>query len=531
MNDSTVVAKAAGTIVILTIVSKVLGFVREMALAYVFGASAVVDAYQVALTVPNILFTVVGGALSVVAVPLFASYAAEGNKEEAWRVFGIFSSILSLLLIGFILLGVPLSRQIVWLVAPGLEVETAQLAAGLMAFMLPGVLFFCLANLFYGLLNANKIFGPPALGPAVLNVCVILSTTAGLKYGITAVAVGNLTGFLACMLLQVPFLRRAGFRWHWSLNIHHPGVKQAISMMVPLMIGTGISQVYIIIDRILASGLVEGSISALNYANKLVFLPQGVIVMALGTAIFPTLANRAAGGFNEEFNRAVSRSLKLVMMAALPCVVGLAVLREPIVKLLFMRGAFDQNAVVMTAFAVLCFSFGLLGQSLNPVLTRGFYALQDTVTPVKVGVATVVLNLAFSLLLIGPLKHGGLALANSIAATFNFLVLLWLISRKTGGKALQGLGRFAGGVVLASMVTGLVAWGAENALVGLLKGGTLFLALRLLVDAAAGGLAFAVICRVLRLDEYMYIRMLLRRIVSKIMRAICPRFVEIVVRE
>ncbi|NHM27709.1 hypothetical protein G7K71_12110 [Desulfofundulus sp. TPOSR] len=211
-----------------------------MALAYVFGASAATDAYLVAYTVPNVVFAVLGGALTVTAVPLFASYASAGKRDEAWRLFAVFSTLLSMVLLAVVLAGVPLARQIVWLVAPGLPEGTARLAAALLAVMLPGVLFLSMANLFYGLLNANGIFGPPALGPVVTNIFIIASILAGLRFGIVAVAVGALLGNIAAMVLQLPYLRRAGFPFRPALDFHHPGLKQAFGLMFPVMIGTGI---------------------------------------------------------------------------------------------------------------------------------------------------------------------------------------------------------------------------------------------------------------------------------------------------
>ena len=511
MSRINIVARATAVIAVFTLLSKILGFLREVALAYVFGASAATDAYLVAFTVPNVIFAVLGGALTVMAVPLFASYASAGKRDEAWRLFAVFSTLLGLVLLAVVLTGVPCARQIVWLVAPGLPEGTARLAASLLAVMLPGVLFLSLANLFYGLLNASNIFGPPALGSVVTNIFIVASILAGLRFGITAVAAGTTLGYLAALVLQLPYLRRAGFIFRPSLEFRHPGLKRAFGLMFPVMVGTGIGQIYLIIDRVLASGLPEGSISALNYASKLILLPQGVLVMALSTAIFPALSHKAASGDQAGFSHTLLRAVKTVLLVALPAGVGLAVLREPVVRLLFMRGAFDEDDLAMTVFALLCFSLGLAGQCLGPVLTRGFYALQDTATPVKVGVATVTLNLALSLVLVRPLAHGGLALANSLAATFNVAVLFYLLVRRVPGLGARSVLFFAAGAALASFLAGGAAALADGFLARVLAGGTAALALRLAGDALAGLLVFAGTCRFLRLDEYLYLEGVLRR--------------------
>ncbi|MDH7479786.1 MAG: murein biosynthesis integral membrane protein MurJ [Syntrophomonadaceae bacterium] len=500
------IARATAIIAILASLSKVLGFVREMTLAYVFGASSVTDAYLVALTVPGILFSVLGGALTVAAVPVFTSYAARNRNDEGWQVFRIFTTVLSLLIIIVVLLAIPFARQVVWLIAPGLDSSTALLASRLLAVMLPGVLFFSLANLFYGLLNANNVFSIPAAGPVVTNILIIISILAGYFFGIFAVAVGTLAGYMAAMLLQLPALRRVGFRYRFSIDLQNPGVKHTFSLMAPLMIGTGISQAYLVIDRILASGLAEGSISALNYASKLVLLPQGVIVMAVGTAVFPALATRAASGYLGQYVDTLRRSLNMVLLITLPCGVGLAVLRDPIVRLLFARGAFDERAAVMTSFALLCFSVGLIGQCLNPVITRGFYALQDTVTPVKIGVMTVGLNLVFALILVGPMKHGGLALANSIAAVFNVIVLLCVLKKKVTELDIASLKMCFFKLLAASAVMAAAVAVLDRTLVYYIPGPGIFLGLRVLLDIGAGVIIYFSACAALKLDEFYYLQ-------------------------
>ncbi|MCL6612429.1 MAG: murein biosynthesis integral membrane protein MurJ [Peptococcaceae bacterium] len=515
MINTNTIARATAVIAVFTLLSKVLGFVREMAMAHVFGASAATDAFLVAYTLPNIVFAVLGGALVVVAVPVFSAYAAGGKREEAWRVFSIFTTVLVSALALLILAGMPFSRQIVWIVAPGLPEGTALLAAKLVAVMLPAVLFFCLANLFAGLLNANSIFGPASVWPLVNNIFVIASILLGIKSGIYAVAFGALAGNVAAAAVQIPYLRRAGFAFKPSLDIHHPGLKQVFSLMLPVMVGTGVGQAYLLIDRILASGLAEGSISALNYASKLILLPQGIFVTAVGTAIFTSMSSSAARGNLGDLARTLSRGIKMVLLVAFPAGVGLAVLRDPVVRLLFGRGAFDEKDAAMTSLALLCFSFGLAGQCLNPILSRGFFALRDTVTPVKTGIITVAVNLAFSLLLIGPLKHGGLALANSIAANFNVIVLFWLLSRRVPELSAGGLRRFTGGVVLASGIMGLAVAGADALLSGVLEGGAAALALRAGLDILAGVAVLAAACEVLKLDEYLYLRDLALRLYGK----------------
>lgn len=506
MNKENTILKATVLMTIIAIIAKLLGFLREVVLAYVFGASAGVDAYLVALTLPMVIFTVVGNALLITVVPIFARHEVNGRKKEANKLLGNFAMILMSILIIIIIVCYPLSRQIIWLIAPGLPQATAILATKLLIIMLPGILFFCMASLFSGILNANNIFGPPAVSPALISIFIIIGTIGGMHYGIKASAVGTVVGFVAGMLILIPYVGKTGFRLQWPVDIHDPGMKELFMLMLPIIIGTGISQIYFIIDRFFASGLSEGSIAALNYAFKIILLPQSIIVMALGTAIFPLLSTVVAQGKYEEYSNIIVRALKLMTLVALPCGIALAVLRFPVVMLLFKRGAFDQNAVAMTATALLCFSFGMLGHCLNPILTKGFYADQDMSTPVKVAIVSVLLNLVLSIILIKPLKLGGLALANSSAALFNVVVLFYLLQGKVPALRGKGLGCFVGKTAIASIVGGGLAWWLDYSLAIYFFSGSLSMFIRLLIDSVVGAIAFMLMCRIFRLDEYMYLR-------------------------
>ncbi|MGE5372290.1 MAG: murein biosynthesis integral membrane protein MurJ [Solirubrobacterales bacterium] len=506
MSDYTTVAKATVFLAALAVVAKVLGFIREMVLAYVFGANATVDAYVVALTLPMVVFAVVGAALSVTAVPIFADYAARGEKPEAFRMFSHFTIVLALLLFLLVLALYPAASRIILLIAPELQPDTAILAAKLLRIMLPGLVFFSLANLFYGILNANQVFGPPAVGPAVISLLTIAGTFCGIRFGIQGAAWGTLVGFAGAMLLQLPFLSRAGFRLHWPIELRNPGVRKTFAVMLPMMVGSSIVQFYVLIDRFFASGLPAGSISALNYASKVILLPQAIIVLALGTAIFPMLSDLSAQGRESAFSQAVDRSLKLMTLIALPCGVALAFLRKPIIAFLFQRGAFDQDAVSLTAFALLCFSVGLVGHCLEPILTRSFYAMQDTGTPVKIAVFSVLVNLLLSMMLVRPFQLGGLALANSAAAILNVTILYTVLTRRVDTMRHNRLGGFFGQTVAASLAAGAAAWILDAMLAPLLPAGTLRLLVRLSLDGVAGAAVFGLICRVLKLDEYMFLR-------------------------
>ncbi|RYD07073.1 hypothetical protein N752_00390 [Desulforamulus aquiferis] len=243
-----------------------------------FGATAVTDAYVVAFNIPNAVFAIVIGALAVVVVPVFSEYVAKGQKDEAWRLF---NTVITMVIVVFSVLtvvGFFAAPLLVKLTAPGLPADTATLAIRLTVIMLPILIFYGLATVFQGLLNANQVFAIPALSTSVTNLVIIISAlTLGGWYGVEGLAVGTVGGFVLAALIQVPKLRQQGFRFKFSTDWRHPGVRKVMYLVGPVAIGTSLNQIYLIIDRILASGLVEGSISALNFANRLILMPIGFL--------------------------------------------------------------------------------------------------------------------------------------------------------------------------------------------------------------------------------------------------------------
>ncbi|MGF7184596.1 putative peptidoglycan lipid II flippase [Desulfitispora alkaliphila] len=424
------IARAAGAVVIMNLFSRLLGFGREMAIADRFGASEAVDAYLVAYTIPYFLQAILGAALVTAAVPVFTKYIVDDNREEAWKVASILINITGVLLIAFTLVGILGSTQLVKLMAPGFNPETTALASHMTKIMFPAVIFMGVGMLLTGILNAFHYFALPAFAPGFSNLVIIATVVLlGAQYGIEGLAVGTLVSMLGFLIIQYPLLRKLNFKYTFSFDYKHPAVKKVGYTIMPIVIGVAVNQVYFAINRIFASGLVEGSISALNYSQRLMQLPLGIFVVAVSTAIFPALAAQAIKNQRFELGQTLIRGLRLVTLVSIPAAVGLIVLAEPTVKLLFERGAFDHRATVMTAQALIFYSIGMFAQGANLVITRAYYALDDVKTPVIMSLISVAVNIALSFALIGSMAHAGLALANSVAATVN-TVLLYLYLRK-----------------------------------------------------------------------------------------------------
>lgn len=454
-----------------SLMSKVLGLVRDMVIAGQFGTTLPTDCYQIAFRMPNMLFAIVSGALATVIVPVFVEYAGKGRKEEAWKIFNTIMVVIALFYMTASLIGILGAPLLVKLMAPGFQGEAWVLAVDLARVMLPMMLFTGLASLFNHLLNANNIFGLPAFSSSVNNILIIFfALTLGAFYSIQGLALGTLLAAAGMALVQLPALSKTGFRLHLSLDLKNPGVRKIYYLALPSVLGIVVTQANVYINGVLASWLPVGSISALSFADRLNQFPLGLFGMALGTAVFPTLSARAAAGDQAGFSEIMANSLKAMAFITVPASVGLMVLSNPIVTLVYERGAFDQRSTEITSLAVLFYAVGLLGQAGWYLLQRGFYSIQDTRTPVKIAVAALLINLIMSLLLIKPLQLGGLALASSLGNLVNMILLVVLLEKKRPGLYRSGLLKFGLVVLFSGGLMAAASYFANQALAGWLPG-------------------------------------------------------------
>ncbi|MDD3654038.1 MAG: murein biosynthesis integral membrane protein MurJ [Desulfotomaculaceae bacterium] len=496
------IARAAIVLILFNVLSKLTALVREVVIAREFGATAAMDAYLVAFSLPSVLFYLFTGAVATVVVPVYSEYLARGEEREAQNLFGTFFNVLVLFLVLATALGMLFAPLLVKMLAPEFPADTAVLAVTLTRWMFPFLIFSGLSALFTGLLNAKNIFAVTALNGPLSNIAVIIAVLAlGSLWGVQGMALGVLAGGVAGAIVQLPALRRTGYHFRPGVALNHPDLKKIFKLLLPVTLGYSISETYILIDRYLASGLVEGSIAALNYANRLIQMPLGLFVTAIGTAMFPTLTRRAAENDLSGLGEGVRRSLRLVVLVCVPAAVILLVLREPLVTLFFERGAFDATASGMTALALLFYSFGLVGQAGEFILARGFFSIQDTRTPMVLSAVAVLINLAFSLALIGPLQHGGLALANSIAALSNMVMLTYFLNRRVAGLWKPEMWWFAARVIFAALIMAGLLQAITNATGLSGAAGTPAQAAQVGLAAAIGMAVYLLTLTVLRLRE------------------------------
>jgi putative peptidoglycan lipid II flippase len=455
-------ARAAGLISVLTLLSRITGLVRDAVIGYFFGTGTAADAFFVAFRLPNLLRRFAAeGAMSVAFVPIFSSYLETERRDEAVRALqSLLAAVLALLAI-IVVLGMVGARLWVAVFAPGFvedPVLTA-LTVQLTRLLFPYALLISLVALLGSFLHAGKRFLSPALSPVALNVAIIAAAvwlSRHVEPPIAAVAWGVLIGGVLQVSLQAAPLAAEGIRLMPRWDPHHPAVRRALFLIAPAVFGAAIYQLNVLIGTVMASILPAGSVSYLWYADRVFEFPLGLLAVALGTAALPTFAGQVARGAMDEMRYSVSISLAIANFLAVPATAGLICLATPITSVLFQRGAFGANEVEQTALALQCFAVGLWAVSVARILAPAFYALGDSRTPVRSATLALFANVAFGLMLIGrpeaeaaslagtvaalartlsiaDLRHGGIALATSLAAVLNAVQLGILLRRRIGG--------------------------------------------------------------------------------------------------
>lgn len=455
------IAKAAGILMLAMLLSRVLGFVREQAMTTQFGRTYITDAYIAAFSIPDLLYNLlVGGALSSAFIPVFSSYLAKEKEDEAWDVASTVINIAVIALVVGIILGEIFTPYLIPIVASKFQGEKLALTIKLSRIMFPAVLFTGLNGIMMGILNSYKDFTSPAIGAVIYNVGIIsLGIALGPYLGIAGFSIGVIVGVIGNFLIQFPTLiRMRKMKYRPVLNLKHPGVKKIFVLMVPAIIGLSVSQVNLLINQNLASGLASGSITALRMANRLMILPVGVFAYAISTAVFPTLTALVATNRINEYKQTFSLGVRSIIFITIPASVGLMALGVPIVRLLFEQGKFNHYDTLATADVLFYYSIGLFAQSAVFVIVRAFYALHDTTTPLKLGLLTISANYILNHLFIRYLEARGLALAYSLTGFMDMIALLYLLRRKIGPIDMRKILNSVFKTLIAAVAMGISAY-------------------------------------------------------------------------
>jgi putative peptidoglycan lipid II flippase len=428
--------RALAAVSSLTMVSRVLGFARDFFIARAFGAGLATDAFFVAFRLPNLLRRLFAeGAFSQAFVPVLSEHKNKNSPAEVRTLIDGVATLLFLALVLAAALGVAMAPLIVYVTAPGFAADPGKfdLTVTMLRIVFPYIAFISLVAFAAGVLNTWNRFSVPAITPALLNVAFIVGVlffADRFEPPVLVLAWAVFAGGVLQLGLQLPFLRRIGLLPRWRLDFSHPGVRRVLKLMAPAAFGVSVSQISLVINTIFASFLVTGSVSWLYYADRLMEFPAGVLGVAVGTILLPSLSKYHADAKPEDYARLLDWGLRITVLLAVPSAAALAVLALPFIATLFHYGRFTAQDAWMTQQALIAYSIGLVGMILVKILAPGFYARQNVVTPVKIGLLTLLATQAMNLAFIGPLKHAGLALAIGLGACLNAGLLYRTLRRQ-----------------------------------------------------------------------------------------------------
>jgi len=452
--------QSASIVAVAFVASRILGLGREVILARQFGTSGDYDAYVAAFRVPDLLFLIImAGAFGSAFIPVFSGLLGRGRDDDAWMLASVVLNLAAIAMVIATIICFVFANQLVdTVVAPGLEPASRELTVQLLRLLLLSPVFLGLGIAAKGILEGQDRFDLPALAPLIYNLAIILAALfLAPRYGIYGVAIGVIIGALGHALIQLPGLVRGGMHYRPVLNLRVPGLAEIGRLLVPRLIGQAAFQINVIVVYALASGSGMGAVSSLNYALQLMMLPHGVVALSISTVVFPTMARLFDQGNVTGFRQTFGRALRPLLFLTLPAAVGLFAFREAIVQSLFQFGAFSSQSTDLVVLPLAWFALGLLGYALAEVLTRAFYAMHDTKTPVIAAIGTIVLNIGLSALLIDRFGHAALAFSLSLTTAIEALILL-LILRYRLGPASKGDLRWLARVALATTVMAAVAW-------------------------------------------------------------------------
>lgn len=496
------VAQSAAMIAMFTLISKGLGFIREVMIASKYGSGVQTDTYFVAMTATVIIMGTLGSALNTTLIPIFSEIKGKGGRNAQKRYLNNVLNIVVFITVILAIIAFIFSPILVKILAKGFEGEQFDAAVRLNRIGLPIVIFLGITYVLSGYLQSNQIFGPHAIMGIPYNfvfLIYLLFFSDGMDISILMVVsvIASSTQFL----IQIPAVRHSGYRYSLNVNLRDPYLKKAILLVFPVLLGSAVRQINAIIDKTLASELVEGSISALTYSNRINEMIISVFVMAITTVVFPMLSEAFSQGDNTQVRKILNEGVSIILLITVPATIGIMLLAEPLVRIFFERNAFDVTATAMTSSALLFYSIGLIGSSLRLMLNKVFYSFQDTKTPMINGAIAVILNVVLNLLFVRFMYHDGLALATSISAIFTTVLLFVDLRKKMGPIGMKYILITFMKTLVAAFIMGVVVYQIYFKLGGMIITNKLIELIMLLLSVGAGVVVYFLLCILFRVKE------------------------------
>ncbi len=521
MSEKKEITRATGIMGIATSISRIAGLVRDMFVATLFGAGFATDAFFMAFTIPNLLRRFFAeGSLTAAFVPSFADTYHRQGREEALRVARIAFTLLLLVVTVVTIVGIVCSPLIVRIIGSGFIAVEGKIALtdSLNRIMFPYILFVSILALLTGMLNVFGHYFLPALSPLLLNLSMIFcawSLRSFFDEPITALAIGVLLGGVLQLLMQYPALKANGIKLRLDFNFRHPTVVRIAKLMLPGIAGVAIYQINVVVSRLLASFLPEGSVSYLYYGQRLFEFPQGIFIVSLAQAALPAMSRQAAVSDLEGMKESLRYSLGLILVVTLPASVGLVLCAEAIFSLFFLGGAFSYNDVRQTAYALAVFAPGLVFVGVSRIIVPMFYAMKNTRTPVVISFWTLLVNAGLGVALMFPLQHVGLALALTLSSVFNAVALIWALRRSVGALGLRAISGSVLRLLPCTALMALVVWQVLGFAPWESIGHNLLKSTVLLGAIVLGALLYGAACLALRIPEATAVKELFQRRIAR----------------
>ena len=508
---------AAGMLTIMMTISRILGFVRDISVSSMFGISWQADAYTAAFTLPDLIyFALVGGGLSSAFIPVFSSYLATDQDEDAHVMASTILNIVAIASMVLIAIGMVFTPQLIDIMVEFKHENAAEATAltiVLTRLMFAQCFFMCLAGISQGILQCYKEFTVPALGAVVYNIAIIvIGILLAQHIGIAGFTIGVVVGAALNLLLQIRSMRQYGFSYKLTLNLRHPGVKKFFLLFLPVVLGLSMNELNLLVSQRLASGLGGGVVYALKQAQRIMMLPVGIFAAAIGLSVFPTMTSHVARGEMKEYKQNLTMGLRTVIFITLPASVGLIALSHPVVRAMYQQGAVTTVQIELVSVILVYYCIGVVGYGAQQILNRGFYAVQDTKSPVLINVFVLLFNIIISIILVGPFTYRGLAMAYSLSGLLSMLVLGVALRFKIGQYGGKALAKSALQSIIASAVMGVAVYFVANGLEQILDlSSKLMQVLQVGIGITAGVVVYAAMAIVMRMEEAQQVLRIVKR--------------------
>lgn len=447
--------KTALKIMLLTVIIKVLGFTKDITLSYFFGASNISDAYLVSITIPTVIFEFIGIGITTSYIPIYSTIKKNGNNKDTIKFTNDVINFILVFCTVVVVVSSIILVPIVKMLAPGFEGETLKIAVSFTRIALIGVYFSALVFVFNSYLQLHDNFVIPAFMGIPLNIFIVISIFIGWKINIIFLPIGTIIAIGLQMILTIPYVTKYDYKFGFTTDFYNVNIKKLITMTLPVIIGMCINQINVLVDKIFASSIIEGGISSLAYANKLILFIQGIFAFSVSTAIYPSISRMVVekniNGLKESFLKAIG----YINLLIIPATVGAMVLSEPIIRFLFGRGAFTEYAISITSKSLFFYSIGMIAFSNREILSKVFYSQQDIKIPTINALISLVLNIVLNVILSNTIGIGGLALATSISAIISTSLLFLSLKNKIGSFDIKFLTVSFVKVVIASIIMGI----------------------------------------------------------------------------